>query len=35
VHFVLAEAGGNVAQAAASSGMSRRYLQMLKAKLGI
>ena len=35
VAHVLARTGGNVAQAAAAAGMSRRYMQMLKAKLGI
>ena len=35
VAHILGKTGGNVAQAAASAGMSRRYMQMLKAKLGI
>jgi transcriptional regulator with AAA-type ATPase domain len=35
VAHLLSKTGGNVAQAAASAGMSRRYLQMLKVKLGI
>jgi two-component system, NtrC family, response regulator HydG len=35
VAHMLTKTGGNIAQAAASAGMSRRYMQMLKAKLGL
>jgi DNA-binding NtrC family response regulator len=35
VTHMLTKTAGNIAQAAAAAGMSRRYMQMLKAKLGL